>query len=132
MIGALVGFLIFNKVPAKVFPGDILTYSVGALMVGMAVLGNFEKMLLIIYIPYFFEVVLKLRGHLHKQSFGKVNDDGSLSLPYEHIYGLTHFSIWFLSKIKSKVYEKDVVYFLYILEIIFIIIALINFMISFI
>ncbi len=124
MVASLCGFLIFNKCPAKVFPGDILTYSVGALMVSMAILGNFEKMLLIIYIPYFIEVLLKSRGKLKKHSFGKVNSDGSLSLPYDKIYGLTHLSILFLSKFKKKVKEKDVVYFLYIVEIFFILIAM--------
>jgi len=124
MVGALVAFLYFNKVPAKVFPGDVLTYSVGALMVGMAILGNFESILLIIYIPFLIEVVLKLRGKLKKYSFGKVNPDGDLSMLYDKVYGLTHFGIWFLSKFKEKVSEKDVVYLIYAIEIIFIFIAL--------
>jgi len=29
MVAALFAFLIFNKYPAKIFPGDVLTYSVG-------------------------------------------------------------------------------------------------------
>jgi UDP-N-acetylglucosamine--dolichyl-phosphate N-acetylglucosaminephosphotransferase len=123
MVASLLGFWFFNKTPAKVFPGDILTYSVGALMVAMAILGNFEKIFIVIYIPYFIEVILKLRGKLHKHSFGKVNSDGSLSMPYDKIYGLTHFSLWFLGKFKKKVRENDVVYFIYIIQIIFILIA---------
>ena len=92
-------------------------------MVMMAIFGNFEKILLIIYIPYLIEVILKSRGKLKKHSFGKVNADGSLSLPYEKIYGMTHFSIWFLGKLKKKVYENDVVYFIFIIEILFIFLA---------
>ena len=46
MVASLIGFLIFNWSPARVFPGDILTYSVGALIAGMAILGNFEKVAL--------------------------------------------------------------------------------------
>jgi len=124
MVASLVVFLIFNKVPAKVFPGDVLTYAVGALMVGMAILGNFEKILLIVYVPFFIEVVLKARGKLKKYSFGKVNADGSLSMLYDKVYGLTHFGIWFLSKFKKRVSEKDVVYLIYAIQIIFILIAL--------
>lgn len=124
MVASLIVFLVFNWVPAKVFPGDVLTYAVGALMVGMAILGNFEKILLIVYIPFFIEFILKIRGRLKKHSFGKVNSDGSLSLLYDKVYGLTHFGIWFLSKFKKKVSEKDVVYFIYSLELIFILIAL--------
>lgn len=123
MVSALAGFLIFNWCPAKVFPGDILTYSIGALLVSMAVLGNFEKFLLIIYIPYLAEVLLKLRGNLKKQSFGKVNKKGYLELPYDKIYSLTHLSILILSKFKKNVREKDVVYLIYSIEILFILIA---------
>lgn len=123
MVASLVAFLIFNWSPAKVFPGDILTYSVGALMVLMSVLGNFEKFLIVIYIPYFAEVGLKLRGKLKKHSFGKVNDNGYLELPYEKVYGLTHFAIYVLSKFKKEVSEKDVVCFIFSIEILFILIA---------
>jgi len=33
-------------------------------------------------------------------------------MPYEKIYDMTHFAIWFLKKVKGKVYERDVVFFL--------------------
>jgi UDP-N-acetylglucosamine--dolichyl-phosphate N-acetylglucosaminephosphotransferase len=68
MVAALLGFYIFNKFPAKVFPGDTLTYAVGALIAGMAILGNFEKVAIIVFIPYIIEVVLKSRGGLKKHS----------------------------------------------------------------
>ena len=123
MVASLLAFLIFNWYPAKVFPGDILTYSVGALLVGMAVLGNFEKIAIIVFIPFLIEVVLKLRGGLEKHSFGKPQKNGGLKLKYKKVYGLSHFSIWFLSKLKKKVTERDVVYMIYAIEIIFILIA---------
>jgi UDP-N-acetylglucosamine--dolichyl-phosphate N-acetylglucosaminephosphotransferase len=123
MVATLLVFLFFNKSPAKVFPGDALTYSVGALIAIMAILGNFEKVALIVMIPYIIEFILKTRGGLGKHSFGTPEKDGSLSLPYKKIYGLTHFSIWFLSKIKKKVYERDVTYFIHIIQILFILLA---------
>ncbi len=123
MVASLLAFWIFNKVPAKVFPGDVLTYSVGALIGGMAILGNFEKIALIVFIPYIIEMILKSRGKLKKQSFGIPNKDGSLEMPYEKIYGLTHFSIWFLKKFKSKVYESNVVAFIHLIQLLFILIA---------
>ena len=46
------------------------------------------------------------------QAFAKVNEDGSLELPYKHIYDTTHLAIWVLKKLKTKVYEKDVVLFI--------------------
>jgi hypothetical protein len=46
------------------------------------------------------------------QAFAKPNEDGSLELPYKHIYDTTHLAIWVLQKVKGKVYERDVVIFL--------------------
>ncbi len=120
MVTALFGFYFYNKCPAKVFPGDSLTWSIGALIAGMAILGNFEKIAAFVFIPYIIEMVLKIRGGLKKQSFAKPNPDGSLEMPYKKIYGLTHFSLFILKKLKTKVYEKDVVYLIFIIQIIFI------------
>jgi len=109
MVASLVAFWIFNKVPAKVFPGDSLTYAVGGLIAVMAILGNMEKLAILFFIPYILEVILKSRGKLEKQSWGKPNSDGSLEMPYNKIYGVEHLAIWIIKKFKEKVYEKDVV-----------------------
>lgn len=129
MIASLIVFYYYNKFPAKVFPGDILTYSIGALIAIMAILGNFEKIAVFVFIPYIVEIILKLRGKLKMQSFGKPNPDGSLEVPYSKIYGLEHLSIFLLKKIKKegKVYEKDVVYFINFIQIIFVLLALLIF-----
>ena len=127
MVFSLIGFYFYNKFPAKIFPGDILTYTIGALIAGMAILGNFEKIAVFIFIPYIIETILKLRGRLKKHSFGKPNEDGSLEMPYEKIYGLTHLSIFILKKFKKKVYEKDVVRLIFAFQIIICLLALIVF-----
>jgi UDP-N-acetylglucosamine--dolichyl-phosphate N-acetylglucosaminephosphotransferase len=110
-VAALIAFLIFNFAPAKVFPGDALTYSIGAMIASIVILGNVEKIAIFFFIPYILEVVLKLRGRLVKESFAKLENDGSLDIPYEKIYGLEHLAILILKKVKpsEKVYEKDVV-----------------------
>jgi len=120
MVGALVGFYIFNKVPAKVFPGDIVTYAVGALIAGMAILGNFEKIALVVFIPYIIEVILKSRGKLQKHSFGKPRKDGTLEMPYKKIYGLEHLAIKILGRGAT---EKKVTYLIHAFQILFILIA---------
>ncbi|MCH8329618.1 MAG: glycosyl transferase family 4 [Nanoarchaeota archaeon] len=119
MIAPLIAFYIFNKYPAKIFPGDILTYSVGALIASIAILGNIEKIAVFFFIPYIIEAVLKTRGKWIKESFAKVNKDGSLEMPYKKIYGLEHLAIYILKKYKSskKVYEKEVVYLINIFQI---------------
>jgi UDP-N-acetylglucosamine--dolichyl-phosphate N-acetylglucosaminephosphotransferase len=129
MIVSLFSFYIFNKYPARIFPGNILTYCVGALIAITAILGNIEKIAIFFFIPYILETILKVRGKLKKQSFAKVNTDGSLEMPYEKIYGLEHVAIFVLKKIKpsKKVYEKDVVYLINGFQILIIILGVILF-----
>jgi UDP-N-acetylglucosamine--dolichyl-phosphate N-acetylglucosaminephosphotransferase len=112
MVASLFAFYIFNKYPARVFPGDVMTYAVGMMIATIAILGNIEKIAIFFFIPYMFETVLKLRGNLKKQSFGKPNRDGSLELRYDKIYGLEHLAIWTLKRIKrsGKAYEWETVY----------------------
>ena len=123
MVATLFAFYLFNKCPAKIFPGDTVTYSVGALIAIVAITGNIEKAALIVFVPYIIELILKLRGKLQKESFAKVNKDGSLSLKYNKIYGLEHFVIWFRTKLNKKTYERDVVASIFLIQFIFIIIA---------
>jgi UDP-N-acetylglucosamine--dolichyl-phosphate N-acetylglucosaminephosphotransferase len=125
MVFALLAFLIFNRYPARIFPGDTLTYSVGAVIACVAILGNVEKAAVILFIPYFIEFFLKLRGFMQKESFARVNYDNTLELRYNKVYGLEHFMILLINKIKRKVYERDVVYSLYIFELILVGVVLI-------
>jgi len=127
MVFALLAFLLYNFVPARVFPGDVLTYAVGSLIAITAILGNFEKIAVFFFIPYILETVLKLRGKLGKHSFGKPQKDGSLDLFYGKIYGLTHLSIWLLKKLGIKPTEKRVVYSIWIFQLIIVAIGLIIF-----
>ena len=133
MIACLFSFYIFNRCPAKIFPGNILTYSVGALIATTAILGNIEKIAVFFFIPYIIETGLKVRGRLKKQSFAKVEENGSLSVPYEKFYSLTHISIFLLKKLKKKlgkeekVYETEVVYFINLFQILIIVFGLILF-----
>lgn len=130
MVASLLAFYVFNKYPAKVFPGDIMTYAIGALIAGIAILGNIERIAIVFFIPYIFETVLKLRGKLKKQSFGKPNKDGSLEMPYDKIYGLEHLAILILKKVKKdgKAYEKEVVYLINGFQILIILIGLATFL----
>jgi UDP-N-acetylglucosamine--dolichyl-phosphate N-acetylglucosaminephosphotransferase len=111
------------------FPGDVLTYSVGALIAAIAILGEIEKIAIFFFIPYIIETVLKLRGKLKKESFAKVNEDGSLDMPYKKVYGLEHLAIKILKKIKKnkKVYEKEVVYLINIFQILIISLGIVMF-----
>lgn len=127
MIAALSAFYIFNKYPSKVFPGDVLTYSVGALIAIMAILGNFEKIAIFIFTPYFLEIFLKARGNFKKESFAIPQKNKTLEMPYKKMYSLTHVSLFILKKFKKKVYEKDIVYLIFGFQLIINLLALIIF-----
>lgn len=118
-MGALLAFLIFNWYPAKIFPGNSLTYMVGAILACMAILGNAEKLAIIIFIPYFLDFFLVARSRFKAEAFAEVNEDGSLEKPYEKIYHLTHLMIAIVGKMKGKVLERDVTISILLIEVIF-------------
>ncbi len=111
MIGALVAFLYYNWYPARVFPGDAMTYSVGAMAACVAIVGDMEKIAVTLFVPYALDFFLQAHGRFGKEAFAKVNDDGSLDRDQNGIYHLTHLALAVLKRIKGKVYERDVVLF---------------------
>ena len=86
----LLAFLTYNWFPARLFPGDSLTYMTGAIIAIIAITGNIEKFALFIFPLWFIELGLKLRSKLKAESFGKLNKKGYLERPYKKIYSITH------------------------------------------
>jgi phospho-N-acetylmuramoyl-pentapeptide-transferase len=56
-VGASIGFLYFNKYPAKVFMGDTGSLALGGLLAVIAVMGKFELWILLIGIIFFCETM---------------------------------------------------------------------------
>jgi len=61
-------------------------------------------------------LLLQLRCGFHFEAFAKVNEDGGLDLPGHGLYHLTHLAVAVLKRVKRKVYERDIVLFLYGIE----------------
>ncbi len=55
----LLGFLIFNKYPAKIFPGDVGTLPIGTVLVASTLIGAPFYKLAILFIPHFLDAMLK-------------------------------------------------------------------------
>lgn len=127
MTFSLLAFLFYNSCPARVFPGDSMTYAIGGLIAIMAILGNFEKIAVFFFIPYIIETILKIRGKLKKQSFGLPSKDGSLSLKYGKVYGLTHLSIGLMQKLNIKPTEKKVVLSIWAFQLVIIVLGFVIF-----
>ncbi len=107
-ISALEALLYFNKYPAKVFPGDTLTYPIGAIAAIVAILGNMEKSAVMLFSLYYIEFLLKARGKLRPEWSAKLLDDGSLAVR-DKVYSIPHIAILLLRKIKGRAYEYEVV-----------------------
>lgn len=89
MVFALLAFLKYNWHPAKVFPGDALTYSVGALIATVAILGNMERIAIALFSLYFIELLIKARTRFKGECYGVPDSEGTLSPP-RNIESLTH------------------------------------------
>jgi len=104
-IGALVAFLYFNWYPSRVFPGDVGTFGMGAVIACVAILADLERAALIMFIPYFVNAVLFFIGKLKRvppPRNAQMNSDGTLPAP----------SIWSLRSVVLRVHpmkEKPLV-----------------------
>ncbi|HDR53209.1 MAG TPA: hypothetical protein ENN60_00830 [archaeon] len=89
-LGAVLGFFPFNKFPAKMLPGDSLTYFLGGVLANLAIIGDIEKACLVVALPFLAEVLLKLRGRLKKPTVGLLKGDKIVKRT-SGIYSLPHF-----------------------------------------
>ncbi|NOZ89369.1 MAG: glycosyl transferase family 4 [Crenarchaeota archaeon] len=114
-VGALLGFLRYNWYPARVFPGNVFTYSIGAYYAGLVILGNMERFGLLLFSLYFVKALLYLRGVLHGvwrggvEDFGVPREDGSLEAPLEGLYSLQHLAIRLQKRLRGRATERGVV-----------------------
>ena len=67
---SLIAFLIFNKYPAHVFPGDIGTLPIGALIAASVVIGKIEFLGFIALLPAITEFLLKLGVSFKGKEYG--------------------------------------------------------------
>jgi len=78
MIGALAAFLKFNWHPAKIFPGDSLTLMNGALLAATVIIGNMEKIGIVLMALFFVELIFKARHRFQSECYGIPLKDGTL------------------------------------------------------
>lgn len=90
-VAALIAFLLFNRYPARIFPGDSFTYAIGALIAVIAILGSIEKLAILLFLPYFIELGIKAKNKFQSECFGVPQKDGSLFAP--KIKSLAHVAI---------------------------------------
>lgn len=114
-VGALFGFFVFNWFPAKILPGDSLTYCLGAVVAAAVIVGNMERAGMIMMLPFIIEFLLKLRSKFTASCLGKLRKDGKLDPPYgKKIYSWTHIIMNF-----GALTEKQVTMILIGIQLIF-------------
>lgn len=93
---SLLAFLPFNWYPAKILPGDSLTYLLGSVVATGVIIGNMEKIGMMVLAPFIIEFFLKARSKFKASCLGKLRKDGRLDPPYgKEIYSLTHLILQF-------------------------------------
>ncbi|MFA5746384.1 MAG: hypothetical protein WCX82_04870 [archaeon] len=125
---AIIPYLLNNWYPAKILPGDSLTYLFGATFASVAIIGNIETFALFIFIPWGIEIILKLRGKLKVRSLGDLQTDGTLKMPYKHIYSWTHIMMYLPTLFKTRFKEYQVTIGILLVEVIFCIVGFILFL----
>jgi len=77
-IGALIGFLKFNRYPSKIFPGDIVTLVSGVLAGISAIVLRLEILIAFLIILYIIEFIIKASHSFKTECFGIPNKKGLL------------------------------------------------------
>ena len=90
LAGALMAFFWWNKFPAKIFPGDSLTLMTGAGIAAAVIIGNMEKVGVMLFALYFVEFAFKAKYRFQTESFGLAQQDGTLQ-PNPQGGSLTHW-----------------------------------------
>jgi UDP-N-acetylglucosamine--dolichyl-phosphate N-acetylglucosaminephosphotransferase len=90
-IGALLAYIYYGAYPAKILPGDSLTYIIGATFAATVIIGNMQILGLLLILPWLAEFILKARVRFHANSWGLIQSNGKLKSPHgRKIYSLTH------------------------------------------
>ncbi|MFX1394297.1 MAG: hypothetical protein ACFFAH_12090 [Promethearchaeota archaeon] len=77
-IAVLIPFFLYNKYPAKVFPGDIGTLTMGVMIACIALFGSLEVAVfcaLLMHIFNSFYILSSVRGFLESSEIKKIKDD---------------------------------------------------------
>jgi UDP-N-acetylglucosamine--dolichyl-phosphate N-acetylglucosaminephosphotransferase len=114
-----VAFLVYNRYPARILSGDVGNLPLGATMAAALILGNMDRLAVILFLTYFVNFMLYIFYRIHvRRSGGKYakfaspRDDGTLEVvgPYT--------MYWILPYLSKTMTEKRNVKLLVLLQVI--------------
>ena len=116
LLGASIAFFYFNRYPAKILPGDVGRL-LGAAMASALILGNMDRLAIIMYAPFLVNFLLYLvyrvwvkRKKVEYAKFASPREDGTL----EVVGPFTMY--WLLPHLSTKMTEKRNVNLLLLLQ----------------
>lgn len=115
---AMLALLKYNFPPAKILPGDTLPYILGAVVAIGAIIGNIERIAVIVMTPFIIQGGLKFYS-LYKlgrfaSDLGLLQSDGTIKSKYGNkIYSWTHLLM------KFNLTEKQIVLAMVLIQTIF-------------
>ena len=89
LLGGLLAFLMFNRYPAVIFPGDTLMLFTGAAIAVGGMLSNLYAQTTVIFLPMIAEFFLKLRGDFKAENYCSNASNGRLEYS-GRIESITH------------------------------------------
>jgi len=117
LLGASIAFLFFNRYPAKVLPGDVGRLPIGATLAAALILGNMDRLAIIMYTPFLINFLLYLayriyvkRKNIDYVKFASPREDGTL----EVVGPFTMY--WILPYLSKRITEKRNVLLLILLQ----------------
>lgn len=117
LFGAAIAFLFFNRYPARILPGDVGRLPLGATMAAALILGNMDRLAVILYIPFLINFVLYLlyrvyvkRTGMEYVKFAEPREDGTLKVPGPFTM------YWLLPHLSNGITEKRNVVLLILLQ----------------
>lgn len=83
-LGALLAFMLYNRYPSRVFPGDVGTLGMGTVIACVAILADFERAVFIMLLPHTVNAVLFFIGKFKGKTPPRravMNPDGTIPCP---------------------------------------------------
>ncbi len=93
LLGAVMGFGVFNLYPSLIFPGDTFTLFSGAAIGIAAIISGLITPGIIMFIPMILEFFLKFKGGFKAENFARPDKDGYLKSRNDKIESLTHILV---------------------------------------
>jgi len=122
---SLLAILKFNFYPAKILPGDSLTYTLGAVVAAGAIIGRLQRAALLTMIPFLIQGILKFYSYCkmgrYASDLGILQKNGTIKPKYDKIYSWTHFIMRL-----GNMTERKIVLAMIIVQILFSILPFLN------